>query len=93
MKIQAGGPAFPYVLVNNSSETMNTFGIELAPGKTANFSGMTMRDYFAAKAMASIVRRWDGHSFGGGPESPQYKELAEDAYYIADAMLRAREAS
>ncbi|EPQ7144209.1 hypothetical protein [Enterobacter hormaechei] len=55
--------------------------------------GMTLRDYFAAKAMASIVRRWDGHSFGGGPESPQYKELAQDAYYIADAMLRAREAS
>lgn len=54
---------------------------------------MTIRDYFAAKAMAAIVRRWDGHSFGGGPESPQYKELAEDAYYIADAMLRAREAS
>lgn len=52
---------------------------------------MTLRDYFAAKAMASIVRRWDGHSFGGGPDSPQYKELAEDAYFIADAMLRARE--
>ncbi|HHE4760456.1 TPA: hypothetical protein ACPETS_005039 [Enterobacter hormaechei] len=57
------------------------------------YEGLTIRDYFAAKAMASIVRRWDGHSFGGGPESPQYKELAEDAYYIADAMLRAREAS
>ena len=55
--------------------------------------GMTLRDYFAAKAMAAIVRRWDGHSFGGGPESPQYKELSEDAYYIADAMLRSREAS
>ncbi|HHJ4571948.1 TPA: hypothetical protein ACQJX9_005372, partial [Citrobacter farmeri] len=55
--------------------------------------GMTLRDYFAAKAMAAIVRRWDGHSFGGGPNSPQYKELAEDAYYIADAMLRAREES
>ena len=54
---------------------------------------MTIRDYFASKAMAAIVRRWDGHSFGGGPESPQYKELAEDSYYIADAMLRAREAS
>ncbi|HGI8191440.1 TPA: hypothetical protein ACJT77_000687 [Citrobacter freundii] len=52
-----------------------------------------LRDYFAAKAMAAIVRRWDGHSFGGGPDSPQYKELAEDAYFIADAMLRAREAS
>lgn len=57
------------------------------------YEGLTIRDYFAAKAMASIVRRWDGHSFGGGPESPQYKELAEDAYYIADAMLRAREVS
>jgi hypothetical protein len=54
-------------------------------------SGMTLRDYFAAKAMAAIVRRWDGHSFGGGPNSPQYKELAEDAYFIADAMLKARE--
>ncbi|EBR4829268.1 hypothetical protein B5W89_08760 [Salmonella enterica] len=54
-------------------------------------SGMTLRDYFAAKAMAAIVRRWDGHSFGGGPNSPQYKELAEEAYFIADAMLKARE--
>ncbi|WP_407206835.1 hypothetical protein [Citrobacter sedlakii] len=53
--------------------------------------GMTLRDYFAAKAMAAIVRRWDGHSFGGGQNSPQYKELAEDAYFIADAMLKARE--
>ncbi|QMN51500.1 hypothetical protein HVW69_14585 [Citrobacter freundii] len=55
--------------------------------------GMTLRDYFAAKAMAAIVRRWDGHSFGGGPASPQYRELAVDAYYIADEMLRARETS
>lgn len=55
--------------------------------------GMTLRDFFAAKAMAATVRRWDGYSFGGGPQSPQYKELAEDAYFIADAMLRAREES
>jgi len=55
--------------------------------------GMTLRDYFAAKAMAAVVRRWDGYSFGGGPESPLYKELAIDAYNIADAMLKAREAS
>ncbi|HCR1961871.1 TPA: hypothetical protein ONC42_000519 [Enterobacter kobei] len=51
----------------------------------------TLRDYFAAKAMQAIVRRYDGHSFGGGPDSPQYKELAGDAYFIADAMLKARE--
>ncbi|MGS3188725.1 hypothetical protein AB2888_10745 [Escherichia coli] len=53
-------------------------------------SNATLRDYFAAKAMAAIVRRWDGHSFGGGQNSPQYKELADDAYFIADAMLKAR---
>ena len=54
-------------------------------------SDATLRDYFAAKAMAAIVRRWDGHSFGGGQNSPQYKVLADDAYFIADAMLKARE--
>lgn len=54
-------------------------------------SDATLRDYFAAKAMAAIVRRWDGHSFGGRQNSPQYKELADDAYFIADAMLKARE--
>ena len=58
--------------------------------KSNSVDELTARDYFAAGAMASIVRRWDGHSFGGGPESPQYKELARDAYFIADAMLKAR---
>ncbi|HDL7646085.1 TPA: hypothetical protein PXO92_002702 [Yersinia enterocolitica] len=49
--------------------------------------GMTLHDYFAAKAMSAIVRRYDGHSFGG---APHYKELASVAYLIADAMLAAR---
>lgn len=55
------------------------------------YEGLTVRDYIAIKAMAAIVRRYDGHSFGGGPNSPQYKDLADDAYFIADAMLKARE--
>ncbi|EJT9651517.1 hypothetical protein N4C39_004301 [Salmonella enterica] len=59
---------------------MNTFGIELAPGETANFSGMTMRDYFAAKAMQSLIAR--GGVFDG---------TEVQAYKIADAMLKARE--
>lgn len=82
MKIQAGGPAFPYVLVNNSSETMNTFGIELAPGKTADFGGMTLRDYFAAKAMQAMI----------AAHEPQ-GAIPGWAYEMADEMLRAREAS
>ncbi|HFD7933847.1 TPA: hypothetical protein ACF58L_004029 [Yersinia enterocolitica] len=52
--------------------------------------GMTLLDYFAAKAMQGIIRRWDGHGFGGGPNSPEYKELAYSAYLIADAMIKAR---
>ena len=72
-----GGPAFPV------AGSDHNYPIE----------GMTLRDYMAIKAMAAIVRRYDGHSFGGGPASPQYRELAVDAYYIADEMLRARETS
>lgn len=49
---------------------------------------LTVRDYIAIKVMQGIIRRWDGHSFGGGPDSPQYKELAEVAYLIADAMIK-----
>ncbi|HBQ4101918.1 TPA: hypothetical protein L7141_000676 [Klebsiella pneumoniae] len=58
---------------------------------TQGYEGLTVRDYFAAKAMAAIVRRYDGHSFGVGPNSPQHKDLADEAYFIADAMLKARE--
>lgn len=83
MSNKTGGPAFPYSGVHKGEKE----------NLIVDSHGMTLRDYFAAKAMAAIVRRWDGHSFGGGPESPQYKELAEDAYHIADAMLRAREES
>ncbi|MBX9496094.1 hypothetical protein J8Z86_08390 [Yersinia enterocolitica] len=75
-EIETGGPAFPFV-----------------PGEGSALyesEGMQLRDYFAAKAMQGIIRRYDGHSFGGGPNSPHYKELAEDAYLIADAMIKAR---
>ena len=44
--------------------------------------GMTLRDYFAAKAMQALLTR---RPLSGG-------EVARDAYIIADAMLKAREA-
>ena len=46
-------------------------------------SEMSMRDYFAAKAMQSICNVWPRIM----PES-----TAKTAYEFADAMLRAREA-
>jgi hypothetical protein len=45
-------------------------------------AGMTLRDYFAAKAMqASRARNSDYKT---------WCDLAKDAYEIADAMLKAR---
>lgn len=46
--------------------------------------GMSLRDYFAAKAMAGFI---------AGPNGPEWgeKEIALSAYSMADAMLKARE--
>jgi hypothetical protein len=43
--------------------------------------GLTMRDYFAAKAMLGVAQ-----------ESLHIDEIAAWAYKMADAMLKAREA-
>jgi hypothetical protein len=43
-------------------------------------NGMTLRDYFAAKAMLRTS------------VNTSYEDLAKTAYKIADAMLKAREA-
>lgn len=48
--------------------------------------GMTLRDYFAAKAMQSAICTDMAHSEGG------MLDLARYAYAQADAMLKAREA-
>lgn len=45
--------------------------------------GMTLRDYFAAKAMAAY---WSDPAVAG-----DYKTAAAWAYDMADAMLKARE--
>lgn len=47
---------------------------------TFSYSGMTLRDYFAAKVLATACADYSAH------------EAAELAYRYADAMLKAREA-
>ena len=56
--------------------------------------GMTLRDYFAAKAMQIILENYDlADSFAEGevrdPEGMPTL-IAADAYVMADAMLKAR---
>lgn len=69
-----GGYAFPHDVEERSQ---NVYG----ETKTSNFSdpGMTLRDYFAAKAMAAIV------DVRHNPEL-----FANHAYKVADAMIEAR---
>lgn len=71
-----GGRAFPVDSVVERDEKGHLHGFEISSG------GMTLRDYFAAKAMQAIV---------DVSHSPEL--FANHAYKIADAMLRAREAS
>jgi hypothetical protein len=65
-------PAFPVLIVNR-------------PKKLLKYNGMTLRDYFAAKAMQSMNSRED---YVDAPADA----IALDAYALADAMLKAREA-
>jgi len=50
--------------------------------------GMTLRDYFAAKAMQATVDAWIQRSIYPSTDD----EVAKNAYVIADAMMKAREA-
>jgi hypothetical protein len=67
-----GGPAFPVVIVDR-------------PKELAHFNGMTLRDYFAGQALASI-------NLGIGVSDDFYSRTAKHCYALADAMLKAREA-
>ena len=67
MSTNTGGPAFPVVIDR---------------GLTVDWSqGMTLRDYFAAKAMQGLM-----------DAAMPMPEIAQAAYQMADAMLKAREA-
>lgn len=71
--MNTGGPAFPVLHQNEITGYI--------PPET---SGMTLRDYFAAKAMHGMLAE-----NGGGARSND--DLAVIAYALADAMLKARE--
>ena len=73
MDKETGGPAFPTKSYDVASQTWT---IE---------EGMTLRDYFAAKAMQGIVANPNAQGMS-------YREISDRAFAQADAMLKAREA-
>ena len=68
-------PAFP----SSNEVTLNDW-------VSSGHSGMTLRDYMAARAMQALLRQYPDHLMNS-PAS----EVASDAYSMADAMLAARE--
>lgn len=72
MKKATGGPAFPTPSITYPDGSI-IFG---------EF-GMTLRDYFAAKAMQAELTNYGGE---------MWERVAKQAYVVADAMLIAREA-
>jgi len=80
-KIEDGGPAFPF----SADGPTTVFGQDVPEGHKVEFYGMSLRDYFAASALAgelaSPTLEW-----GDGMHGP----LATNAYKFADALLEAR---
>lgn len=90
-KINDGGPAFPITEANGANNGM---------------PGMSLRDFFAAKAMTSLiegyefeareksVKKTERTGFDDNPhddsDSTYASQMAEEAYIIADAMLAQR---
>lgn len=70
-----GGPAFPVAFEHHEC--------------TSEQFGMTLRDYFAAKAMQAYVTAWA--TTGKHPTNDSV--TAEGAYDVADAMLAQRSKS
>lgn len=79
--IYDGGPAFPVATFDPQ-----TFHPKTEDELRRLLSGMTLRDYFAAKALQAAIC---GLATRG--ETYSYAECAALAYEQADAMLKARQ--
>lgn len=75
MTTNTGGPAFPI----QGHSTRNGQGFQLVMA-----DGMTLRDYFAAKALQCYMVNEVWHA-------NTYKAAAKVSYAVADAMLKARD--
>jgi hypothetical protein len=74
-----GGPAFPTLFIE--------------PEYGSGYKGMTLRDYFAAQALTGILGSGDAKLENIISDKSATAEFAQSCYIIADAMLKAREAS
>jgi hypothetical protein len=81
-EINDGGPAFP--------ETCDEYDNEVSKYRIRSYGGMTLRDYFAAKALPAVIEeycRGNGTCIGTDHILGNASIIA---YKLADAMLKAR---
>jgi hypothetical protein len=86
-----GGPAFPQAYAHTAVVTKMYESGELTAGQlkqaSSQLAGMTLRDYFAAKAMVFYFAGPDAKVISKQPDA-----IARWCYIMADEMLKAREA-
>ncbi|NKI68923.1 hypothetical protein GN109_05775 [Collimonas pratensis] len=82
MSCDNGGPAFPCLeatMTGISSDGEERYDTEA-------HGGMSLRDYFAAKAMAALIAHYGHETFGS-----DQRDVEGCSFEIADAMLAERE--
>jgi hypothetical protein len=74
------------VNMNNPPAFPSGNNVTLGDWRSSGHSGMTLRDYFAAKALQGML------ASGNLPKTMPDADIAECSYNLADAMMKAREA-
>lgn len=84
-----GGPAFPY---GKKTIRVDTYGGNETEEMDGMQEGMTLRDYFAAKAMQAAISDPERvNNVDSVHREGITKVMARMAYQMADAMMEARE--
>lgn len=90
--MNTGGPAFPS---KQKALMIKSEHVGIASEYEIDTNGMTLRDYFAAKALTGFLETAiDWIPTGKHPDCDSlglFKDLARDSYVLADAMLKARD--
>jgi len=84
---ETGGSAFPAGAIRKGRERPHDAGSDWVVTERMDpaHGGMTLRDYFAAKAMQGFCADPSNHELFDG-----YVDMSECAYEVADAMVEAR---
>lgn len=90
-ELKGCGPAFPFILDVQAGAFDPMHGRTVDAPQRHVFPGMTLRDYFAAKAMFVAFSELSRQVGEGELSGFGWDSVASNAYRIADAMLTERQ--